>query len=174
MPSLLMIRLRSNSFSGHIPIETTRLSSLHILDLANNTFSGVIPQSLVNLKALTTVAMALDRMDNPFQEGYQSEYMFSSMGLYNDTLSLVTKGQVLDYRENAIFVMSIDLSSNRLTGQIPEDIGSLLGLINMNLSSNLLTGHIPNKIGNMQSLESLDLSNNLLVKSLSAYRILLH
>ncbi|OEL18509.1 Protein BRASSINOSTEROID INSENSITIVE 1 [Dichanthelium oligosanthes] len=160
-PSLVMLRLRSNFFSGHIPIEITRLFSLRILDLANNTFSGVIPQSLVNLKALIGTAVALDSTDNPFQEGYESEYMFLEMGMSNDSLlSLVVKGQVLDYRENAIYFMSIDLSCNSLAGQIPKEIGSLLGLINLNLSSNLLSGNIPYKMGNLQSLESLDLSNN--------------
>ncbi|CAL4910686.1 unnamed protein product [Urochloa decumbens] len=161
MPSLVILRLRSNNFSGHIPIETTRLFSLQILDLANNTFYGVIPQSLENLKALTTTDVALHDLDNPFEELYYTAYTyFYYTSLFNDSLSLVTKGQVLDYRENVIYFMSIDLSCNRLAGQIPEEIGSLLGLINLNLSSNLLNGNIPYKIGNLQSLESLDLSNN--------------
>ncbi|CAN6180255.1 unnamed protein product [Urochloa humidicola] len=56
--------------------------------------------------------------------------------------------------------MSIDLSCNRLTGQIPEQIGSLHGLVNLNLSSNFLSGNIPYKISYLQALESLDLSNN--------------
>jgi hypothetical protein len=158
-----MLLLRSNTFSGHIPIEITRLFSLRILDLANNTFSGLIPQSLVNLKALTTTTVvALDLIDNPFREVHQSGYSIFQFGgsNNNDSLSLTVKGQVLDYKENAMFFMSIDLSCNRLTGQIPEEIGSLLGLVNLNLSSNFLSGNIPYKIGNLQSLESLDLSNN--------------
>ncbi|CAL4903265.1 unnamed protein product [Urochloa decumbens] len=162
MPSLVMLRLRSNNFSGHIPIETTSLFSLQILDLANNTFSGVIPQSLKKLKAMTTTDVALNEFDNPFEQVYYTAYGFTSTRdmLFNDSLSLVTKGQVLNYRENAIFVISIDLSCNRLTGQIPKEIGSLHGLINLNLSSNFLVGNIPYKIGNLQSLESIDLSNN--------------
>ncbi|KAJ1261225.1 hypothetical protein BS78_09G012100 [Paspalum vaginatum] len=144
MPNLVVLRLRSNIFSGHIPIETTRLFSLPLL----------------NLKALTTTSVALDTtVNNPFLEVYQFGYMNIRFGLSNDSLSLVTKGQVLDYRENAKLFTSIDLSCNRLTGQIPEEIGSLLGLINLNLSSNYLSGNIPYKISNLQS-ESLDLSNN--------------
>ncbi|CAL4903262.1 unnamed protein product [Urochloa decumbens] len=158
MQGWVMLRLRSNNFSGHIPIGTTRLSSLRILDLANNSFSGVIPQSLVNLRALTTTAV--DPTISPFQEEYETDYLITEIGVSNDSLPLVIKGQVLDYRENAVFFTSIDLSCNRLTGKIPEEIGSLHGLINLNLSSNLLSGNIPFKIGNLQSLESLDLSNN--------------
>ncbi|CAL4910685.1 unnamed protein product [Urochloa decumbens] len=160
MPSLVMLRLRSNNFSGHIPIQTTRLVSPHILDLANNTFSGVIPQSLVNLKPLTSTVVDLGPQYNPFQELYRSQYTFTLISMSNDSLSLVTKGLVIDYRENANFFMSIDLSCNRLAGQIPEEIGSLIGLVNLNLSSNLLSGNIPHNIGNLRSLESLDLSNN--------------
>ncbi|CAL4903267.1 unnamed protein product [Urochloa decumbens] len=160
MPNLVMLRLRSNNFSGHIPFEIMRHFSLRILDLANNSFSGVVPQSVVNLTALTTPVVASNPMDNPFEEDYENEGTFFELGMSNDSLSLVIKGQVLDYRENAIFFMSIDMSCNRLVGKIPEEMGSLLGLINLNLSSNFLCGNIPYKIGSMQSLESLDLSNN--------------
>jgi len=159
MQRLVILRLRSNNFSGHIPIEITWLFSLRILDLANNTFSGVMPRSLENLKALTTAVVVLDIKDNPFRELY--EYTFSESGQSNnDSLSLVIKGQVLEYKENAIYFMSIDLSCNRLVGQIPEELSSLLGLVNLNLSSNFLSGNIPYKIGNLQLMESLDLSNN--------------
>jgi len=161
MQRLVMLRLRSNNFSGHIPIEITWLFSLRILDLANNTFSGVMPRSLENLKALTTTAVGLDIMDNPFLEVHRYTYTYSpSDESNNDSLSLVIKGQVLEYRENIIYFMSIDLSCNRLTGQVPEEIGSLIGLVNLNLSSNFLSGNIPYKIGNLISLESLDMSNN--------------
>jgi hypothetical protein len=108
MPRLMILRLRSNNFSGHIPVGITRLFSLHILDLANNTFSGVIPQSLVNLKALTTTAVGFsDLIDNPFSEARQEGYTngFTEFNRYdNDSLSLVTKGQVLGYTKNAIFL----------------------------------------------------------------------
>jgi hypothetical protein len=85
----------------------------------------------------------------PFQEVNQSGYVFSEVGLSNDTLSLEIKGQVLEYSKNTIFFMSIDLSCNRLVGQILEEIYSLTGLINLNLSSNLLSGNILYKIGNL-------------------------
>jgi Leucine-rich repeat (LRR) protein len=160
MPSLVMLRLRSNNFSGHIPIKTTKLFSLRILDLANNAFSGLIPQNLENFKALTSTDVTSHQVDDPFGEVYNVAYGFTGDGISDNSLSLVIKGQVLDYRENVIFFMSIDLSCNRFTGQIPEEIGSLVGLKNLNLSSNFLSGNIPCKIGNLRSLESLDLSNN--------------
>lgn len=160
MAALIMLRLRSNNFSGHVPIEITGLLALRILDLANNTFYGDIPQSLVNFKALTAINEAVDPENNPFTEEYIGATSYDNMGLTGDSLSVVIKGQVLAYRENSVYLMSIDLSCNSLTGQIPEDISSLVGLINLNLSSNFLSGNIPYKIGNLQALESLDLSKN--------------
>ncbi|TVU24854.1 hypothetical protein EJB05_27314, partial [Eragrostis curvula] len=54
----------------------------------------------------------------------------------------------------------IDLSSNNLSGEVPEDIATLDALMHLNLSWNQVRGKIPNKIGALRSLESLDLSRN--------------
>ncbi|KAJ3686962.1 hypothetical protein LUZ61_016126 [Rhynchospora tenuis] len=66
---------------------------------------------------------------------------------------------VYDYN-NLLDWKSIDLSTNNLTGEIPQNIVVLTGLLNLNLSHNQLTGKIPFEIGNMTSLESLDLHMN--------------
>ena len=65
-------------------------------------------------------------------------------------------------------MMSIDLSSNNLSGEIPEEITTLDALVNLNLSQNRFSGVVPNKIGEMQSLESLDLSRNNLSREIPA------
>lgn len=74
------------------------------------------------------------------------------------------KGQQLSYDNiNRIFDMnmvSIDLSSNSLTGGMPEGIGSFDALVNLNLARNHFSGSVPNTVGAIQSLESLDLSRN--------------
>lgn len=159
LPELVILGLRSNTFYGHIPIDITKLPAIRFLDLANNTFSGTIPQSLENLKALTTTK-ALDPRENPFEVQYVAKFGYTPMGLFDDSLTMVTKGQELQYTRNSIYLMSIDLSKNSLSGQIPEEIGSLAGLTNLNLSWNYFTGNIPDNIGTLRSLESLDLSNN--------------
>lgn len=79
---------------------------------------------------------------------------------FNELLLISTKGQQLKYGKALEYFVSIDLSDNSLSGEIPRDIASLDALINLNLSANHLSGKIPNKIGAMKSLESLDLSEN--------------
>ncbi|XP_076937450.1 receptor-like protein EIX2 [Bidens hawaiensis] len=72
----------------------------------------------------------------------------------------VVKGAELEYTKTLKFVVNMDLSSNKLVGEIPEALTKLVALIGLNLSYNHLRGGIPENIGNMASLISLDLSGN--------------
>ncbi|GFY93066.1 disease resistance family protein [Actinidia rufa] len=148
--SLWMLRLRSNSFSGSIPREWCNLQVLHILDLADNNVSGVIPTCIGNL---TTLA---------YDNNSRVSALFSLYHryIYDEQATIVTKGRELEYSRTLVYVNVIDLSGNKLTGEIPEDITSLLVLGTLNLSRNHLTGSIPEKIGEFRWLETLDLSHN--------------
>ena len=55
---------------------------------------------------------------------------------------------------------SIDFSSNKFEGQIPEEMGNFISLYVLNLSGNGFTGQIPSSMGQLRQLESLDLSRN--------------
>ncbi|CAI9087180.1 OLC1v1021187C2 [Oldenlandia corymbosa var. corymbosa] len=55
---------------------------------------------------------------------------------------------------------TIDLSSNKFRGVIPDAIGNLISIRGLNLSHNELGGPIPLSFANLTSLESLDLSAN--------------
>lgn len=79
---------------------------------------------------------------------------------FEEVFLIITKGQKLKYSKGLDYFVSIDLSENSLSGEIPSNITSLDALINLNLSSNHLRGRIPNKIGALNALESLDLSEN--------------
>ncbi|XP_020999244.1 receptor-like protein EIX2 [Arachis duranensis] len=64
------------------------------------------------------------------------------------------------FKDPEFSLKAIDLSGNHLTGEIPKEIGYLVGLNELNLSRNNLKGEIPSQIGNLTSLDSLDLSIN--------------
>ncbi|KAI8556245.1 hypothetical protein RHMOL_Rhmol05G0237500 [Rhododendron molle] len=70
------------------------------------------------------------------------------------------EGQDQEYGKNLRLLKTIDLSSNKLSGKIPVQVGSLAGLHSLNLSRNTLTGKIIEEIGQMKMLECLDLSAN--------------
>ncbi|KAJ7949687.1 Leucine-rich receptor-like kinase family protein [Quillaja saponaria] len=75
---------------------------------------------------------------------------------------VAVKGEEIEFGKNLGLLKSIDLSCNNLTGKIPPNLTSLVGLISLNLSKNNLMGFIPNGIGQLKRLESLDLSRNML------------
>ncbi|KAL6203910.1 hypothetical protein ACLB2K_021180 [Fragaria x ananassa] len=144
-----VLQLRSNSLSGHIPHQLCSLPHLQFLDLGHNRFSGTIPKCLNNLTALVSGP------DNSW--GIFSEYTNSE---YEETTA-TTKGRESEYfPSQARLLTIIDLSSNDLEGEIPEEISSLVSLGTLNLSMNQLSGSIPSKIGNLYRLETLDLSQN--------------
>ncbi|WZZ05851.1 hypothetical protein YC2023_091772 [Brassica napus] len=55
----------------------------------------------------------------------------------------------------------LDLSVNKLSGFLPENIGWILPHLSyMNISKNEFEGNLPSSLGNMRSIEYLDLSHN--------------
>ncbi|KAM2619317.1 hypothetical protein TB1_035483 [Malus domestica] len=138
---LYRLQLRSNVFTGHIPQQLCNLRNLHILDLGHNNISGTIP------KCLDTLTSLVNNNSNDFD-------------MSDEQATLTLKGAELVYNRTLRLVKSIDLSSNNLQGEIPEEISNLFLLGTLNLSMNQLTGKIPSKIGNLHLLETLDLSHN--------------
>ncbi|CAL5337397.1 unnamed protein product [Camellia sinensis] len=153
---LTVLILRSNKLDGMIPLELCRISSLKILDLANNNLSGAIPWCINNI-----TAMAMKRNSSDVTYGVTCSNLRKCWyTTYLENANLVTKGSNYQYDKILTLVTSIDLSNNNLSGNIPEELTGLLGLLSLNLSGNHLTGVIPKKMGDMVSLESLDLSKN--------------
>lgn len=66
---------------------------------------------------------------------------------------LMNKGIELNYTKIRAILTLIDLSGNRLQGQVKA-------LKVLNLSSNGFVGNIPSSLANLVQLESLDLSRN--------------
>ncbi|GFQ01219.1 receptor-like protein 12 [Phtheirospermum japonicum] len=96
------------------------------------------------------------------KDGYgYGEFQYSRYsGAFIESASIATKGSELQYDTILPLVTGIDLSKNNLSGDIPDELTSLVELRSLNLSGNHLTGLIPDRIGNMKQLESLDLSIN--------------
>jgi Leucine-rich repeat (LRR) protein len=149
---LRFLRLRQNMFSGNIPMNLTNLACLQYLDIADNGMSGSLPRNLSNLKSLKQ-KQPTEMCSDVFH-----------VRVFAVNFSTFLKGQQLSYgsipRIVGLNMTVIDLSFNSITGEIPEEIVTLDGLLNLNLSKNHFSGNVPSKIGAMQSLESLDLSGN--------------
>ena len=151
LPKLQVLVLRSNCFHGHIGFSKiiSPFMSLRIIDLAHNDFEGDLPEMYFkSLKAM----MNIDE-GNTTRE-YIGEYY------YEDSMMVTIKGLDLEFVKILNTFTTIDLSSNKFQGEIPECIGNLNSLRGLNLSHNDLRGHIPLSFRNLKMLESLDLSSN--------------
>ena len=140
-PGLMVLLLHSNKFNGSIPLELCHLDTLQILDLGNNNLSGSIPRCFGNFSRMVKQSNST----SPFL--FHNDHSFSLGSI--DTATLAMKGA--EYVESLGLLAGIDLSSNKLSSAIPEEITGLHGLIFLNLSHNHLQGKIPVKIGDMKS-----------------------
>ncbi|CAL2241783.1 unnamed protein product [Prunus armeniaca] len=155
--NLAIIILRSNQFYWSIPPQLCHLTQLQILDLSMNNIFGIIPKCLNNWTTLAQKGHASSSIAH-FNTIHWGVFFMDLP--YDDEASLTWKGVRSKYKSILGLVKSIDLSCNKLSGEIPTEITYLVGLVSLNLSRNRLTGQIPSRIGNLQELDSLDLSRN--------------
>ncbi|XP_014498882.1 LRR receptor-like serine/threonine-protein kinase GSO2 [Vigna radiata var. radiata] len=163
MQQLIILNMRANNFSGHFPIELCYLKHIQFLDLSRNMLSKGIPSCLKNLTAMTKKNInTSDTLNRIYSMNitYVEMYGFYAKKNYTLSISLMWKGVEQGFKNPELQLKSIDISSNNLTGEIPKEIGYLIGLVSLNLSKNNLIGEIPCEIGSLRSLESIDLSRN--------------
>ncbi|XP_050259360.1 probable LRR receptor-like serine/threonine-protein kinase At1g74360 isoform X9 [Quercus robur] len=206
--SLLWLMLANNSLSGEIPPDLGNCTSLLWLNLANNQLSGKIPPQLTNIGTNAAATFESNRQENdgivagsgeclamrrwipanypPFSFVYDILTRKSCRSIWNTILqgngifpicaagSSVRTFQISGY---------VQLSGNRLSGEVPPDIGKMqnfsmlhlgfneffgklppqigeMPLVNLNISNNKFSGEIPGEIGNIKCLQNLDLSCN--------------
>ncbi|KAL5701627.1 hypothetical protein ACHQM5_026943 [Ranunculus cassubicifolius] len=146
LPSVKILRLRSNFFHGSISPKICQLNGLQILDVAYNNLSGTIPHCFYHFSAMKQIISNLQDFD--------------TSSIYEGELKQVIKGREREYIKILGLLVNLDLSNNNFVGQIPEEFTSLIGLRGLNVGNNQLSGIIPKEIGKMESIESLDFSRN--------------
>ncbi|XP_043814031.1 receptor-like protein EIX1 [Manihot esculenta] len=150
LTSLTHLALPGNSIEGNIPNSIFKLCSLEYLDLSYNNLTGSLPEHLEGTKyylyesplphlqnlVLTRTRLVgilpnwLGQLQNLVQLNLDSNFFHGSVPAAFGTL-----------RHLAISNLSIlDVSSNRLTGTLPDSLGKLSELSFLDVSSNCLTG----------------------------------
>ncbi|RVW23320.1 Receptor-like protein 12 [Vitis vinifera] len=110
MSSLRVLVLRANRFHGPIgcPNSNSTWPMLQIVDLAYNNFSGKLPAK----GFLTWKAMMASEDE--------------------DAVTVTSKGQEMELVKVLTLFTSIDFSSNKFEGQIPEEMGNFISLYVLN------------------------------------------
>uniref|UniRef100_A0ACD6AGT0 Uncharacterized protein n=1 Tax=Avena sativa TaxID=4498 RepID=A0ACD6AGT0_AVESA len=179
--SLEVLLLTDNNISGTLPKEIDDLTNLKLLYMDNNLLSGSIPESLGNLQNMFVLSLSKNKLSGqiPFSIGNLSQ--LSELYLQENNLSGPIPGVLGDCKNLAILNLScnsfdepipkeifklstpsegLDLSHNKLSGQIPQEIGILINLGTMDISNNQLSGEIPSILGECVHLESLHMEGN--------------
>ncbi|BBN70289.1 disease resistance family protein / LRR family protein [Prunus dulcis] len=167
LKNLVILMLSSNHFNGSLPAQICHLTDIHILDFSMNNISGSIPKCLNNLTTLAQKGNPSLGIEHPAAVAaaaplsYDISYTIDEIQ-YEDNATIIWKGRMYSYKNTLGLVKIIDLSSNRLTGEIPSEITHLVGLSLdvLDLSRNQIEGRIPTSLARIDRLGLLDLSFN--------------
>ncbi|KAF3959468.1 hypothetical protein CMV_015725 [Castanea mollissima] len=181
---VVTLDIRDNLFSGRIPYEVGELSNLRILLLSGNNFSGTVPKQLYWLKNLEIMDLSKNYLSGTIPHCF-CDITFGKLDAIDDFdeqnaaadfgIVFVMKYRSYFYKGGILDIMSgLDLSFNKLTGEIPLKLGQLSPILALNLSYNQLTGFVPTTFSNLTQLESLDLSHNNLCGEIPSILIGLH
>ncbi|XP_035546601.1 receptor-like protein 56 [Juglans regia] len=183
LSSLSILLLKGNYLHGQIPLQLCLLEKLSLLDLSNNSFSGQIPRCLSNFtcepsykksessNSIQTYFIISDMLSFLHSTIIMNKKIFDFHSDVKDftffnvdalqEVEFTTKNTTLSYKGDILNYMSgIDLSCNKLEGEIPTELGDLSNIHALNLSFNNLTGSIPIEFSKLKQIESLDLSHN--------------
>ncbi|KAJ9556519.1 hypothetical protein OSB04_011133 [Centaurea solstitialis] len=158
---LQVLVLRNNLLEGFIPRTISNFTNLQILDLSGNKLTGSIPSEIGNLTGMVDPPRSQLGwiFDGPSQfRLYINRY---PIDLHLQDLIVNWKNYFHGLSSHFIDIYSLlDLSNNRISGEIPTSLGNLQSLKLLNISYNNISGYIPRSFGNLKSIESLDMSHN--------------
>ncbi|KAL8167945.1 hypothetical protein V2J09_009444 [Rumex salicifolius] len=158
---LTSLNLSTNYFTVNSSSLLQLPFSLQELQLSGIRLHGVLPAS--DLFSRCPNLVSVDLSYNNFT-GFEPA----------SSLSISSKLEVLDLSFNRLAgdvsvdapptssLSSLDLSHNQISGSIPVSLSNCTGLKTLNLSMNMITGEIPKSFGRLSSLQRFDVSHNYL------------
>ncbi|KAL2644860.1 hypothetical protein R1flu_012447 [Riccia fluitans] len=149
-----------NRFSSYSLPALGGLSKLEVLDLSGTNLTDTIPSSIGELnESLATLNLSRNSLggDIPLEISTLKKLVLLdlSLNMLNGSISIPHSDG--DLNETLTF---LNLSWNRLGGEIPLLMGTLKKLVFLDLSHNKLEGEIPPNMVDLTLLSAVDLSNN--------------
>ncbi|XP_058094739.1 MDIS1-interacting receptor like kinase 2-like [Magnolia sinica] len=150
-------------------LQTQALHSWSLLPKANaSTPIASSPCNWTGIKCNDAGSIIEINIPNAILTGKLDNFSFSAfpnlihLNLSGNRLS----GNIPAHIDTLFKLSFLDLASNQLSGSIPSKIGKLKNLILLDLSNNSLTGTIPSNLGNLTKLTNLLLHRNLISGSI--------
>ncbi|KAK3153481.1 hypothetical protein QOZ80_2BG0174110 [Eleusine coracana subsp. coracana] len=151
-----LLDVSGNNLSGDISGASSFPDTLTVLDLSGNAFTGAIPAALLGCTGLRTLNLSYNEFSRPIPA-----LVAGSLEVLDVSSNHLT-GQIPDTIGSACSSLRVlKVSSNNISGLVPESLSSCRALRALDAANNKLSGPIPGAVlGNLTSLESLLLSNN--------------
>eukprot|EP00250_Pteridium_aquilinum_P005598 c15670_g1_i1 orf=412-3393(-) len=180
LTSLKSLDLSGNALSGAIPAELFEsCEALRYISLAGNSLEGPIPSSLGSCTALRVLNLSLNHLTDMVPASMQALTSLSVMDLSHNNLSgplpvfqpgmvdvklqdNLFSGPISAQIGSCILLQHVDLSSNFITGGLPDLMQRLGSLSTLNLAKNFISGSVPSWLQSLTSLKDLNLSSNFL------------
>ncbi|KAH7855460.1 hypothetical protein Vadar_025090 [Vaccinium darrowii] len=169
MTALRVLDLSSNYLNSSFPFYMENLKSLEHLNLGENSFAGKFPKFIENMTALRVLDLSSNYLNSSFPFYLENLKSLEHLNLrYNSFTDLVGLSRLLLTQCN---LKSLDMSLNQFGGEMTRSYGNLSGCARYNLemlilSSNEITGALPDWLGQFNHLKYLDLSSNSLSGSI--------
>ncbi|KAH0766623.1 hypothetical protein KY285_002494 [Solanum tuberosum] len=166
--SLQNLVLSYTKFSGSLPESIGNLRKLSRVELRACNFTGPIPSSMENLTQLVLLDFNLNSFTGSFPSFKLSKNLTDIYSARNRLTGISSDWEGFENLEY------LDLSSNSISGLIPESLFYLPSLSALFLSNNKFSGQITELQNVISPLESLELSSNKLEGPIPEFLFELH
>ena len=179
LTKLKTLALSQGTMTGGVPDSLHRLTVLETLHIDNVAISGTIPTNITTMTNLKRINLSYNRLSGTIPSGFSSMTALEHLVLdYNrlegsiPSVRNLTRMRILDLSNNKLEgqlpagiwnltkLLQLRLHGNALEGSIASDIGSLTELTGLRLDGNKLTGGIPTELGTLVSLQYIFLGHN--------------
>ncbi|KAK4720685.1 hypothetical protein R3W88_010918 [Solanum pinnatisectum] len=162
LPNLELFIIGGNNVSGSIPSTLSNSSKLVYFLAGRNQLTGSV-SSLENLNGLQQLTIPGNYLgtgepdDLSFIASLTNASRFRILEIQFNSFGGVLPAS---FRNFSTELQVVQLSYNRIRGNIPSEIGKFINVEEFQVRENLLTGTIPINFGKVKKLQILDLSQN--------------
>ncbi|PPR99988.1 hypothetical protein GOBAR_AA20692 [Gossypium barbadense] len=148
-----VIELSSNSLTGTLPDKTSEFLRLTAFKVCNNSLQGVLPSILATYPELKVVDLSLNRLNGSLLPSFFMSTKLTDLNLSSNNFTGSIPLQDIKNLPSVsstgnLSLLTLDLSHNSLTGNLPPEIAKFHNLEILNLSDNKLEGSFPDGLPN--------------------------
>ncbi|KAL1555121.1 putative inactive receptor kinase isoform X2 [Salvia divinorum] len=152
-----VIDLSSNHLTGSFPNQTSQFLRLTSFRISNNSLEGLLPPVLTTYPELRVVDFSLNTLSGSLPSLFISSTKLIDINLSWNNFSGTVPTDGLTPQNYSL--LSLDLSHNFFTGQLPPELGRFRTMVYLDLSNNLLEGAIPDDLPNTMTAFNVSYNN---------------